>query len=47
MASEILDVKSPTHPLKVKKTDTIATVELKNNSVSLTEEFKVSYQALQ
>jgi len=36
-----MDIKSSTHPLKVKKTSTMGTVELKNNSVSLTQEFKV------
>jgi poly [ADP-ribose] polymerase len=41
MATDILDVKSPTHPLRVKKTTTMATCELKDTSVSLTEEFKV------
>jgi len=41
MATDIIDVKSPTHPLRVKKTTTMATCELRDTSVSLTEEFKV------
>lgn len=41
MAADIIDVKSPTHPLRVKKTSTMATCELKDTTVSLTEEFKL------
>jgi len=42
MATEINYIKSSTHPLKIKKTATKATIELKDESVSLTQEFKVS-----